>query len=128
MSGEELALFLARGEVLRDGECLLAEDGRVVRVEAQAEAVLQVSCRDARELARVAYHLGNRHVPLQVGDGWLRLRDDHVLLAMVQRLGATVERCHLPFEPEAGAYGDHAHQAAAPTHGGVIHEFVGKRS
>ena len=90
VSGEEFGLFLERGEVLRDGDFLLAEDGRVVRVIAKPERVLDIACVDAEALARVAYHLGNRHVPVQVGACWLRIADDHVLRQMVEGLGATV--------------------------------------
>ena len=90
ISGEELGLFLERGEVLRDGDFLLAEDGRTIRVVARPERVLDVACADAEALARVAYHLGNRHVPVQLGARWLRIADDHVLRQMVEGLGATV--------------------------------------
>jgi urease accessory protein len=79
-------------------------------------------------LKRVAYHLGNRHVPLQIGNGWLRLSSDHVLKQMAVGLGAEVIEETAPFEPEAGAYGhgaDHQHHTERG-HGGIIHEF-GKR-
>jgi len=125
VSGEELGLFLERGEVLRDGDFLLAEDGRTVRVIAKPERVLDIACADAEALARVAYHLGNRHVPVQVGARWLRIADDHVLRQMVEGLGATVLAREVPFEPEAGAYAAHSH-SAPPTHGGIIHEFGGR--
>jgi len=122
-SGEEVGLFLDRGSVLRDGDLLQAEDGRVVRVVARPEPVLDITCADSAALTRVAYHLGNRHVPLQVGDDWLRIADDHVLRQMVQGLGASVMAKQAPFEPEAGAYAaGHAHDAPV-THGGIIHEF-----
>ena len=123
VSGEELGLFLDRGEVLRDGDFLLAEDGRAVRVIAKPERVLDIVCAGPEALARVAYHLGNRHVPVQVGARWLRIADDHVLRQMVQGLGATVVAREVPFQPEPGAYaGPHSHTAPA-THGGIIHEF-----
>ena len=124
-NGEEAGLFLARGEVLRDGDLLAAEDGRVVRVRAQPEAVIDIVCDSSRELVRVAYHMGNRHVPLQVGDGWLRIADEMVLRKMAEGLGAVCVARIAPFEPEAGAYsGEHRHSAPV-THGGVIHEFGG---
>jgi len=127
-SGEELGLFLERGEVLRDGDFLLAEDGRAIRVAAKPERVLDIACTDAEALARIAYHLGNRHVPVQVGAGWLRIADDHVLRQMVEGLGASVVASEAPFEPEAGAYAA-AHSHAAPAaHGGVIHEFGDRAS
>ncbi len=122
-SGEELGLFLERGELLRGGDFLLAEDGRAVRVVAKQERVLDIACTDREALARTAYHLGNRHVPVQVGAGWLRIAEDHVLRQMVEGLGATVIAREAPFEPEAGAYAPvHSHPAQA-THGGIIHEF-----
>ncbi|MBA1241145.1 urease accessory protein UreE [Pseudomonas japonica] len=112
--GEDVGLFLERGQPpLRDGEFLQAEDGRVVRVCARPEHLLQVTCANTLELTRAAYHLGNRHVALQIGDGWLRLLDDHVLKAMLEQLGATVEPLEAPFQPEHGAYGGghhHSHQ------------------
>jgi len=122
-SGEEVGLFLERGELLRGGDFLRGEDGRVIRVVAKDEQVLDIFCDGAEALARVAYHLGNRHVPLQVGDGWLRIAADHVLQQMVEGLGAKVVVRDAPFEPEGGAYAAaHSHDAP-PTHGGIIHEF-----
>ncbi len=108
--GTEVGVFLDRGLVLRGGDRLRAEDGSLVLVEAADEAVSTVRGDNARQLARVCYHLGNRHVPLQVGEGFARYRHDHVLDAMVEGLGATVIREQAPFEPEAGAYaGGHSH-------------------
>jgi urease accessory protein len=125
--GEEVGLFLERGQVLRGGDCLQAEDGRIVVVRAKAEKVLHISCADAVDLLRVTYHLGNRHVPLQVGQGWVRIADDDVLRQMVEGLGAAVEVMVAPFEPEAGAYGGHHHGHAGESNGGsggaVIHQF-----
>ena len=104
-SGVEAALILERGVVMRGGDLLQANDGRIVQVVAADELVLHVSAENPRELARAAYHLGNRHVPLQVGDGWLRLEQDHVLKEMLLGLGMTVLEQSASFEPEAGAYG-----------------------
>ena len=112
--GEDVGLFLERGQPpLHDGECLQAEDGRVVRVCARPEQLLHVTCANAFELTRAAYHLGNRHVALQVGDGWLRLPDDYVLKAMLEQLGATVELIEAPYQPEQGAYGGGHHHSHA---------------
>jgi urease accessory protein len=105
-SGEEVAVMLPRGEVLRGGDLVAASDGRVIEVIAQAEKLLHV---EAKELARLAYHLGNRHVPVEVGDGYLRLAEDHVLEELLRRLGAKVTHVEAPFEPEAGAYGGARH-------------------
>jgi len=115
-SGEEAALVLPRGEVLRGGDLVVAADGRVVEVIAAAERVLHVECASATELARCAYHLGNRHVPVEVGKGFLRLAEDHVLEKMLAGLGAKLSHVTAPFEPEAGAYhgnaagGHHDHE------------------
>jgi urease accessory protein len=128
-SGEEVGLFLPRGEILRHGDLLQADDGRCVKVTAQPEKVLQIACADPLQLTRIAYHLGNRHVALQVGEGWLRIADDYVLREMVEGLGGTVEEMQAPFEPEPGAYGGHMHAAEAPVHRGIIHQYAaGKAS
>ncbi|MGZ5073668.1 MAG: urease accessory protein UreE [Usitatibacter sp.] len=122
VSGEEVAIELPRGELLRGGDWVLASDGRVIEVVAQREKVLHVLCATPKALARVAYHLGNRHVAVQVGDGWLRIAADHVLEEMLRGLGAIVMALEAPFEPEAGAYGQqHRHEESG--HGGRIHEF-----
>ena len=109
-SGEEVALLLPRGTLLRGGDLVGASDGRVIEVVAEQELVLHVECASPVELARCAYHLGNRHVPVQLGEGWLRIAADHVLAEMLAKLGARVTPIEAPFEPEAGAYsGGHHH-------------------
>jgi urease accessory protein len=108
-SGDEAALLIERGGVLRGGDRLRADDGRIVMVEAAGEEVLRVSAADPRDLTRAAYHLGNRHVPLQIGPGWLRLASDHVLEHMLLGLGVVVSPEIAPFDPEAGAYGGGHH-------------------
>jgi urease accessory protein len=124
-SGEEVGLFLDRGTILRGGDCLAADDGRVVRVESIAEKLMEVRAGDAESLARAAYHLGNRHTPIQVGDGWLRFAADHVLAEMLAGLGVGTSELAAPFEPEPGAYaaGHHQHSGEAK-HAGVIHDFA----
>ena len=107
VSGEEVALMLPRGEILRGGDLVTSSDGRVIEVLAEPEKLLHI---ESAELARVAYHLGNRHVPVQVGEGYLRLAADHVLEAMLKGLGATVTPINAPFEPEAGAYASGGHR------------------
>jgi len=104
-SGIEAALFLTRGIILRGGDLLKSEDGLVVQVIAAQEPVYNVIAPTARELMCAVYHLGNRHVPLQIGDGWLRLEQDYVLKDMLIGLGMQVSEVVAPFEPEAGAYG-----------------------
>ncbi|WP_019447468.1 urease accessory protein UreE [Cupriavidus sp. BIS7] len=113
-NGTEAALFLPRGTVLRGGDLLVAEDGTFVEVQAAPESVLQVTAADPLALMRAAYHLGNRHTPVEVGRDYLRLEYDAVLADMLVRLGVIIERADLPFEPEAGAYGGghkHGHDA-----------------
>ncbi|MGF6443448.1 urease accessory protein UreE [Paraburkholderia youngii] len=104
-NGEEIALLLPRGTVLRDGDVLVADDGGLVRVVAADEAVLVVRASDALTLTRAAYHLGNRHTPVEVGTDYLKLEYDPVLADMLERIGATLEQVSRPFHPEAGAYG-----------------------
>jgi urease accessory protein len=108
-SGEEVGLQLVRGTVLRGGDRLLAADGRIVEVIAQAETVSMVRCSDPHLLCRASYHLGNRHVALQIGAGWICYLHDHVLDDMVRGLGVPVMIEQAPFEPEAGAYATAAH-------------------
>jgi urease accessory protein len=110
VNGEEAGLFLERGTVLRGGDLLQADDGRVIEIVAAPETVSTVRAAGGGDLARAAYHLGNRHVALQIGDRWLRYQHDHVLDEMVRGLGFTVEIEQSPFEPEAGAYGAGSHQ------------------
>jgi len=114
VGGEEVGVILARGQILRGGDQLLAPDGRVIEIDAAAETVSTVRTADVRSLARAAYHLGNRHVALQIGEGWLRYCHDHVLDEMLHGLGLVVTVEQASFEPEAGAYhveteGGHGH-------------------
>ncbi|MCP5149515.1 MAG: urease accessory protein UreE [Ectothiorhodospiraceae bacterium] len=111
--GREVGLFLPRGTVLRSGDRLRLSDGRVVEVRAAPESVSTALAADPILLARAAYHLGNRHVALQVGAGWVRYLHDHVLDDMVRALGLDVRAERAPFEPESGAYGGHGHDHAA---------------
>jgi len=103
-SGEEVGLMLARGTVMRGGDVVRTMDGREVEIVAAKEKLLHI---ESDHLARVAYHLGNRHVPVQVGHGFLRIAEDHVLEDLALQLGARVSHIQAPFEPEAGAYGHH---------------------
>ena len=107
-SGQEIGLFLPRGTVLFKGDLLRTADDRIVEVEAAPEDVSTISSPDAVLLARVAYHLGNRHVRTQVGPGFIRYRHDRATDELVRKLGAEVVVEDLPFEPERGTK-DHAH-------------------
>ena len=108
--GGEVGVIVERGGILRDGDVLTGPTGAIVRVLAAPEAVSTVAHAEPRCFARAAYHLGNRHVPLQVGEGWLRYLTDHVLDDMCAQLGCDVVHENAPFEPEPGAYGHHRHE------------------
>ncbi len=114
--GRALGVFLPRGTVLRGGDVLVAEDGSLMRVIAAAQAVLQITpCAEhgsSFDLMRAAYHLGNRHVALELQPDRLQFEPDHVLAAMLRAMHLTVTEAQAPFEPEAGAYaagGAHGH-------------------
>ena len=107
-NNEEVVLMLQRGSVLRHGELLRADNGLIVKVRAADEEVAVISTENTFLLSRACYHLGNRHVPLQIGKGWLRIQRDHVLEEMVQSLGLLVKHELAPFEPESGAYSGHS--------------------
>lgn len=115
-NGQEVGLILPRGSILRGGDCLCAEDGTVIQIQAASESVTTAYSEDVNLLARACYHLGNRHVPLQIGDGWLRYLHDHVLDEMVEKLGLSVKHEHAPFEPEGGAYGGGGHHTHKHSH------------
>ena len=124
-TGEEVGVVLDRGSVLRGGDRLGASDGRVVRVVAADEALMEARCADATALARCAFHLGNRHTPVEVREGALRFAADEVLANMLRGLGATVQALAAPFEPEAGAYaGGHGHHSSDAKHSGIIHDMM----
>lgn len=129
-SGEEVALLLPRGTVLAHDDVLVADDGGLVRVIAAPEAVLRVRAGDADDdpdanpdakrgamlkLVRAAYHLGNRHTPVQIAADYLQLEADPVLRQMLEGIGMQVQAVEAPFQPEAGAYGGghrHGHDAS----------------
>ncbi|PUE11392.1 urease accessory protein UreE [Limnohabitans sp. T6-5] len=109
--GRKLAVFLPRGTVLRGGDVLVAEDGSLIRVEAAPQNVLRITaCTEqgsSFDLTRAAYHLGNRHVPIELKPDHLKIEPDHVLADMLRAMHMTVVLVSEPFEPESGAYGDH---------------------
>jgi urease accessory protein len=116
-SGRHLGIFLPRGQVLRGGDVLVAEDGSLVSVLAAPQRVLRVTaCPEhggPADLPRAAYHLGNRHVALEVKADFLQLEPDPVLAEMLRSMHLIVTELNAPFEPEGGAYaqGGHAHHA-----------------
>lgn len=113
-TGEEIAISLPRGSVMRAGEVLVADDGRFVEIIPASEDVLRVTAKHQHDLLRAAYHLGNRHIPVEVGPDYLHLEVDPVLADMLRQIGVEVVPASLPFEPEHGAYGGghkHGHDA-----------------
>ena len=106
-AGLVFLLDLPEAAALRDGDGLLLDDATIVRVRAEPEPLLEARCATPQELTRIAWHLGNRHLAVQVGDGAIWLREDHVIAAMLEGLGATVRKVAAPFDPEGGAYGGH---------------------
>ena len=110
--GTTLLLDLPRATTLRDGDGLVLEDGALVRVIGKPEPLFEIAAANAIELARLAWHLGNRHADVQVFGERLRIRRDHVLAAMLERLGAQVTEIDAPFDPESGAYDSHRHEPA----------------
>lgn len=108
-AGQELYVNLPRGTMLRGGDWLESEDGQLVEVIAQPQPVLTVTTSHPTDLMRAAYHLGNRHVPVEITPTYLRLEPDPVLKTMLEQLGLIVTAETAPFEPEAGAYGGHSH-------------------
>ncbi|EJC8494290.1 urease accessory protein UreE [Escherichia coli] len=108
--GRQAGLLLPRGLLLRDGDILSNENGdEFIKVIAADEAVSVVRCADPFMLAKACWHLGNRHVPLQIMPGELRYHHDHVLDDMLRQFGLDVDFAHLPFEPKAGAYASKSH-------------------
>lgn len=106
-NGEQAGLFLPRGTLLRGGESLLAEDGRVISVLAAEESTSTAYSDNTYLLMKACYHLGNRHIPLQIGKDFVRYQHDHVLDEMVASFGLEVKQESAPFEPESGAYHSH---------------------
>ena len=119
--GLEFLLDLETAVVLRGGDALVLEDGRLVEVVAAPEPLLEIRGRDPQHLVRLAWHLGNRHLPTQITARGLRIRRDHVIEAMVRGLGARLIEIEAPFDPEGGAYAGHASTDDAHDHAGHAH-------
>jgi urease accessory protein len=123
-SGAQAALVVERGRLLRGGDRVRTQDGREVLIVAAEESLLEVSSDDPTAIARAAFHLGNRHVAVQVMVNRLRFLNDRILEEMIKGLGLEVSAVRAPFEPEGGAYGHHhAHGSQAPLIQPKIHEF-----
>ncbi|HVZ45107.1 MAG TPA: urease accessory protein UreE [Ramlibacter sp.] len=124
--GRTLGVFLARGTVVRGGDVLVAEDGSLVRVVAAAQPVMIVThvgdCGTPFDLVRAAYHLGNRHVPVELKADHLKIEPDHVLADMLRNLHLVVNETRAPFEPEGGAYGTHGTHDHGHSHGDHGHD------
>ncbi|WP_341686468.1 urease accessory protein UreE [Limnohabitans sp.] len=128
-TGRQLGVFLPRGTVVRGGDVLVAEDGSLVRVEAAPQTVLRITvCAEHGspfDLMRAAYHLGNRHVPIELRPDHLKIEPDHVLAEMLRAMHMTVSEVQAPFEPEGGAYGDNAMMGHDHGHGHSHHGHSG---
>jgi urease accessory protein len=122
--GLEFLLDLENAVALRGGDALVLEDGRLIEVVAAPEPLIEIRGADPLHLVRVAWHLGNRHLPTQIMAKGLRIRRDHVIEAMVKGLGARIIEIEAPFDPEGGAYagGGHAHAADDPAHHHDAHD------
>jgi urease accessory protein len=116
LGGTEFLLDLARATVLNDGDGLKLDDGNIIKVEAAEEALTEIKAGNTKELTRLSWHIGNRHLPAQLEDDRILIREDHVITDMLRGLGAQVRQIKAPFTPEAGAY------ANAPAH--EQHGFV----
>lgn len=104
-SGKDIAIFMERGHPLLVGEILKTECGLLIAVKGQAEAVSTAVATDWLNFSKICYHLGNRHTTLQIGELWVRFKPDHVLEALAENYGLTIDRSPAIFEPENGAYG-----------------------
>jgi urease accessory protein len=123
-NGEQAALVVERGRLLRNGELVALADGRMVEIVASDEPLLEAASDDPLLIAKAAYHLGNRHVAVQLLEHALRFPEDHVLADLVAGLGLTVRPLLAPFEPEGGAYGhSHAHGSDMPLSRPKIHSY-----
>jgi urease accessory protein len=125
-NGRAFGVFLMRGTLVRGGDVLVLEDGSLVRVQAASQEVLRISARAQHgaffDLMRAAYHLGNRHVPIELQPDHLKIEPDHVLAEMLRAMHMTVVTVQEAFEPEGGAYSSHGHsQGHGHTHGRSAH-------
>jgi urease accessory protein len=120
-AGTEFLLDLPRTTVLRGGDGLRLEDGRIILVAAADESLLEITAADLAQLARLAWHIGNRHLPAQIAAGRILIREDSVIEDMLKGLGATVRQVRAPFTPEPGAYDNSDSLLWAPGHAAQGH-------
>ena len=121
VGGLDFLLDLAEVHVLGAGDGIRLEDGRIVAVEAAPERLLEITCTNASQLARIAWHLGNRHLAAEIGERAIHIRDDHVIADMVHGLGAEARLVQRPFNPEGGAYGQGTTHGHSHDHHGHHH-------
>ena len=117
--GEDILLDLPKSVAMADGDGLLLDDGRWLKVQAATELIVEIRHKDPRQFVRLAWHLGNRHLPTDIGDRVLRIRPDHVIEDMLRGFGADLVSLQAPFQPEGGAYGhshSHNHDEGAHHH------------
>lgn len=107
--GDDVLLDLPQAIAMADGDGLQLEDGRWLRVQAAREDLIEIRHGDSIQLMRLAWHLGNRHLPTEIQDSLLRIRPDHVIEDMLRGFGAILQKARVAFQPEGGAYG-HGHQ------------------
>lgn len=107
--GEDVLLDLPKAVAMADGDGLQLEDGRWLRIHAAAELIVEVRHKDPNQFARLAWHLGNRHLPTEIRNQALRIRPDHVIEDMLHGFGANLVKIQVPFQPEGGAYGSYGH-------------------
>ncbi|MGJ3258538.1 MAG: urease accessory protein UreE [Rhodospirillales bacterium] len=127
--GLTFVLDMPKAQVLADGDALVLDDGHLVAVKAAAEPLLEITCADPVHLAKIAWHLGNRHLPAQIDGQRILIREDHVIADMVRGLGAEVKHVEAPFTPEGGAYagGGHRHHHGDDDDHGHTHHHAGHR-
>ena len=120
--GEDVLLDFPKAVAMADGDGLLLDDGRWLKVQAAAELIVEVRHKDPNQVVRLAWHLGNRHLSTEIRDQVLCIRPDHVIEDMLRRFGADVVNARSPFQPEGGAYGGHGYQHSHHEHGHDGHD------
>ena len=120
--GDDILLELPKAVAMADGDGLQLEDGRWLMVQAAAEHIVEIRHKDPNQLVRLAWHLGNRHLPTEIRDQVLRIRPDHVIEHMLCGFGSELTKVHAPFQPEGGAYGAGHGDHHSHNDGGHHHE------